>query len=301
MKLLFITSNRLGDAVLSTGLLDQALQRFKPTEVWIACGSIAAPLFQGVPNLKAILPIEKEPYARHWLQLWLRLVPRHWGMVIDLRNSVVSYTLLADKVFRFARADKTKHKAEQLAAVLQLPQPPLNKICLTQEAKAFAATHVPEGEPMLALCPTANWEPKTWPIERFIETAQRLPYKRIAVFGAAHERAQAESLLTELGKMHTLIDLIGKTDPLQAAACMQRASLCIANDSGLMHIAAAMGTPTLGLFGPSFDCEYRPWGLRTSFVRGAPYHGLDKTPDPKALMLAIKVDTVVEAAKKLAN
>jgi lipopolysaccharide export system permease protein len=102
-----------------------------------------------------------------------------------------------------------------------------------------------------------------------------------------------------LGKNFPVIDLVGKTDPLEAAACLSRATLCIANDSGLMHIAAAMGTPTLGLFGPSFDCEYAPHGPRTAIVRGMEYKGLKNTANPLALMQAIDLESVVKAAAKL--
>ena len=66
-----------------------------------------------------------------------------------------------------------------------------------------------------------------------------------------------------------MIDLVGRTDLLTAAAVLRRASLFIGNDTGLMHIAAAVGIPTLGLFGPSPVEQYAPWGASTAFVRTA--------------------------------
>jgi len=299
MKLLFITSSRLGDAVLSTGLLHHAVQRFNPSEIWVACGSIAAPLFQALPGVKRVIALEKQPYGRHWLTLWQQGVGQGFGVVIDLRNSIVSYLLFARHTFRLGRSDKTRHKAEQLAAVMAVQPVPYNKIWLNQAVQAQAAAWLPPGDAVLALCPTANWFPKMWPAERFVAAARQLPFQRIAVFGAAHEREQAASLLESLSQTHAVIDLIGKTDPLQAAACMERVAFCLANDSGLMHIAAAMGTPTLGIFGPSFDREYSPWGKHTAFIRAAPFLGLEQTADPKALMLAVEVKAVVEAARKL--
>ena len=65
------------------------------------------------------------------------------------------------------------------------------------------------------------------------------------------------------------IDLIGRTDLLTASAILRRATLFIGNDTGLMHIAAASGVPTLGLFGPSPIDQYAPWGPH--YGRGA--HG----------------------------
>ena len=64
------------------------------------------------------------------------------------------------------------------------------------------------------------------------------------------------------------IDLTGKVDLLTAYACLRRARLFIGNDSGLMHIAAAAGAPTLGLFGPSDERRYAPWGDHAQAIRG---------------------------------
>ncbi len=64
-----------------------------------------------------------------------------------------------------------------------------------------------------------------------------------------------------------VIDLVGAVDLPGAAACLQRCRLFVGNDSGLMHLAAAAGTPTLGLFGPSRERRYAPWGPHTAVVR----------------------------------
>ena len=86
------------------------------------------------------------------------------------------------------------------------------------------------------------------------------------MFGADGERASVTPLLEGLPS-EKLIDLIGRTDLPLAAACLQRCALYVGNDSGLMHLAAAAGVPTLGLFGPSPDVHYAPWGRHTALVR----------------------------------
>jgi ADP-heptose:LPS heptosyltransferase len=63
--------------------------------------------------------------------------------------------------------------------------------------------------------------------------------------------------------------LVGRVDLLTAAAVLRRCALFIGNDTGLMHIAAACGMPTLGLFGPSPSRQYAPWGSRAAFVSSA--------------------------------
>ena len=69
MKLLFITSTRLGDAVLSTGLLDYLLSR-GGVSTTLVCGSVSAEIFECVPGLERLIILEKKPGKRHWWTLW---------------------------------------------------------------------------------------------------------------------------------------------------------------------------------------------------------------------------------------
>jgi len=88
------------------------------------------------------------------------------------------------------------------------------------------------------------------------------------VLAASHERELAQPVLAAFPSTRR-IDLIGRVDLLTAAAVLRRCAMFIGNDTGLMHIAAASGTPTLGLFGPSPAAQYAPWGPQTAWVRSA--------------------------------
>jgi heptosyltransferase III len=124
------------------------------------------------------------------------------------------------------------------------------------------------------------------------------------VLAAAHERAQAAPLLAALPPA-LRIDLVGRIDLLTAAAVLRRAALFIGNDTGIMHVAAATGTPTLGLFGPSLPAHYAPWGPHTAVAStalsydelvGAP--GYDhRTTD--TLMDSLSVEAAEAAALRL--
>ncbi|MBF0394981.1 MAG: glycosyltransferase family 9 protein, partial [Alphaproteobacteria bacterium] len=101
------------------------------------------------------------------------------------------------------------------------------------------------------------------------------------------------------------LDLVGGPGLAEVAACLGRAALYLGNDSGLMHLAAAMGIPTLGLFGPSPEALYAPWGPRAAVLRtpesyealvGAP--GFDYRGQT-SLMTGLTVDAVVKAATAL--
>ncbi len=178
------------------------------------------------------------------------------------------------------------------------------------EARARAAELLPQAGKALALGPTANWPGKQWPAERFAELARRLtapgaPLAEapIAIFGAPGERPMVEPLLRALPASQ-VIDLVGRVDLLTAYAGLARAALFIGNDSGLMHLAAASATPTLGLFGPSREAHYRPWGRFTATVRGQSYELIMHAPDfdrlkPVSHMGAISVEAVEDAARAL--
>jgi heptosyltransferase-3 len=163
---------------------------------------------------------------------------------------------------------------------------------------------------VLAIGPAANWRGKQWHAERFAELTRRLtapdgplPGARVAVLAAEHERGQAAPLLASVPPERA-IDLVGRTELLTAAAVLRRCTMFIGNDTGLMHIAAASGTPTLGLFGPSPVEQYAPWGRCTEAVRTTVPNEMMFGPgfDPlttDTLMESLSVDMAEAAAWRL--
>jgi heptosyltransferase III len=95
MRVLFVTSTRIGDAVLSTGLLAHLMARHPSARIWVACGLEAAGLFGASPQVERVIPVVKKPLALHWVALWAKTVLRPWSLVIDLRSSTLGWFLLA--------------------------------------------------------------------------------------------------------------------------------------------------------------------------------------------------------------
>ena len=138
------------------------------------------------------------------------------------------------------------------------------------EDRARATALLPAGQPVIGLGPTANWPPKVWPAERFAALFRALergplPGAVPVVFAGpgAVERAMAELLLAALPDA---IDLVGRLSLPEVGACLARCAVFVGNDSGLMHLAAAAGAPTLGLFGPTPVEEYAPSGVSAAAV-----------------------------------
>ena len=274
MRILFVSSTRVGDAVLSTGLLDHLIETHPGARITVACGPAAADLFRAVPGLERIIALEKMVGSLHWFRLWALTVGTWWDLVVDLRNAPLTYLLPARRQHHFKRSRQTEHRLIEVSRVLGLGDaPPAPRLWPSEADRAQAATLIPDGTPVLAIGPTANWRAKTWRAERFAELALRVtaadglfPGGRVALFGRADERPQVIQLIEALPKERCL-DLIGGPDLLEIFACLQRCDLYVGNDSGLMHIAAAAGVPTLGLFGPSKEELYAPWGPHCAFVR----------------------------------
>jgi heptosyltransferase III len=270
LKLLFITSNRLGDAVLSTGLLDHLTARGEVAAT-VACGPVAADLFACLPGLERVLAFGKQPRGKHWFDLWRKVVTRRWDQIVDLRASPLSYLLLAGSRRTLFKAGEG-HRVESLPSWYGCDGVPSPRLWSSQEHVARAEDLLGDGPPILGLAPTANWQGKIWPAERFVALAQSLTGEggalegaRIAVFGGPGEEAAALPLLAGL-PTERMINLVGENHLLTVGEALKRCRLVVSNDSGLMHLAAASGAPTLGLFGPSRVEHYAPWGEHTSFV-----------------------------------
>jgi ADP-heptose:LPS heptosyltransferase len=281
MKILFITANRVGDAVLTTGVLDHLVRKYPEAHFTIACGPYGADLFRAVPRLGQLIVMKKKKFNGHWLDLWKQTVGTRWDIIVDLRNSVVSRLLWAGQ--RYIHGSSSgKHKVVDNGAVMGLNPPPNPHIWMTDEAQREADRLLPQGKAILALGPAANWPLKQWPIGHFIELVAQLTAPGAVLDSAAvlviadgRERDQIEPLLQAI-PADRRIEIIGR-DLQTAAACLKRASLYVGNDSGLMHLSAALGTPTLGLFGPGFPLVYGPWGDKCAFVT---------TPETRDTLLA---------------
>jgi len=306
MRILFVTATRIGDAVLSTGLLFHLIHRFPGARLTIAAGPVAAPLFEAVPGLDRLIVLRKRRFSLHWLALYGRTRGRRWDLVVDLRGSVLAWLLRAGERRVMAKGNPREHRVRQLARLIGLDPPPNPAIWTASHNDRAAKALVPPGGPVLAIGPAANWRGKEWRAERFAELARRLtmpdaPFAtaRVTVLAAAHERAQAAPLLAALPSGRA-IDLVGKTDLLTAAAVLRRCALFIGNDTGLMHIAAAAGTPTLGLFGPSPVEQYAPWGRFTAVAHSEVIYppGYDYRTTG-TLMDGLSVEAVETAAREL--
>ena len=304
-RVLFITSTRLGDAILSTGIMNTLHAQYPEARFEIVCGGLPASLFERCPYVDKIHILTKRKDNGHWMDLWKILWSKRWSVIVDLRSTFVTWLVPARKHYVFGNhINQKQHKVKQFQDLLKADMPPKPVLW---PLKAEGAAFIPDGAPVLALAPSSNWHAKTWPEERFIELVKRLQAGifagwRLAVFAAPNEADQVQSIMAAFPDA---IDMIGKGNPAQVASAMAQCDYFIGNDSGLMHMACALGIKTLGLFGPTYDLVYGPWGKNTSFVRtketveqllDIPNYNSKTCPN---LMESLSVDDVEEGVIKL--
>jgi len=166
------------------------------------------------------------------------------------------------------------------------------------------AGYSPRGDaPLVAIAPSSFAPSRRWPVERFALLADRLAQDfgaKIVLLGSVSDAHVAFGMS---GLMKTPpISLVGKTSLLSLSAVLKRMTLLIANDSGVAHLACALGTPYLVLFGAGDPSVTGPWGGRAKLIK----KDLDCSPCVKQTcskdlecMKAISVDEVLAGASAL--
>ncbi len=312
MRILFVTSNRIGDAVLSSGVLAALYDRYPNARFTVAAGVASAPLFTDFPGLEELIVFQKKrSRGLHWLQLWKQTAGTYWSIVVDMRRSAIGWIVPRRTLYRIPKADGPIHRVALAgAAIGRALEPPDPTLWVSEEREKAARAGFEGPGPIIGIGPTANWQGKIWPASRFADLVKRLlaedgltPNARIAVIAAPSEKELAAPVLEAIPQDRR-IALTDATLP-DIVAALKQCRAYIGNDSGLMHIAAAVGTPTLGLYGPSKTDLYGPWGPHTAYIRTVEsYDELISAPDydrhtTGSLMTSITVDQVYNGLAEL--
>jgi ADP-heptose:LPS heptosyltransferase len=275
-KVLFVTSNRIGDCVISSGVIREIGRQLPGARITVASGRPPAPLFRAAPGVERVIVLDKKKFAGHWFGLWKQAVGTRWDLVIDIRGSALGYLLPARRRVIYNRSWETGVRKVEMVSRLMGSETPLDpEIFLDDRARSEAAAVIDPQlasapGPIIALAPIAHQPGKSWPADRWGELVELLKADarfdgwRFMLAGGPGDHPPAAPALAAAGARG--IDFVGRGDILASAAAIDRADLFVGNDSGLMHVAAAAGRPTLGLFGPTEWWLYGPWGPRTRTV-----------------------------------
>jgi heptosyltransferase-1 len=156
--------------------------------------------------------------------------------------------------------------------------------------------------PFAVLNPGAGWQSKLWPAERFGAVARHLGRLHglpgLVVWAGAQEKLWAETIVACSGGQARLAP---PTSLVELAAILRRARMFVGSDTGPLHLAAAVGTPSVGLFGPVSEKRNGPYGEQNVTVQKMLLSGRSRerrNAGPES-MLAIRIDDVTAACDRL--
>ena len=306
MKILILKPSSLGDVIHALPVL-RLLKRHQPkAEIFWWIDSALASLIEGDPDLTGIVRFERKRWAKpqHWLEMvrsirWQRA--QNFDLVIDLQCLARSgaFAWLAngkqliglDEVREGARGfydlavprkNFHTHAVDWYLAVLPPLGVPVDKnfvwlperpqIAADVNQKWFAENSQLERRKakLILLQPGARWENKRWPWQHFAELiralAKKFPEARFGVLGGVDDAPLGRQLAAAAPEK--VLNLCGATTLPEMIECVRRCDLLVTNDTGPMHVAAALGKPLVALFGPTAPERTGPYGQLENVLRG---------------------------------
>ena len=225
----------------------------------------------GAPYLGKIFHREKKGGVIKTIKLIAELRETYYDIIIDLRTNLIPAMLRSNKnIFKTKRVSTTQHSVEEhYEAILTLDgvtsPPPKCRLYVEDHAKQEAKqlTKSFAGKKLLAIGPGANWPGKIWPATRFEELVIDL---ETYFDGVIQLGSEGEGIVFSEEVNIPNLDLTGKTNLSSLKAVVKSCQLFIGNDSGLGHVAAALGKRSLTVFGVGDPERYRPWGDQSAVV-----------------------------------
>ena len=262
MNILVISSNLIGDTILSTGIIKHFFEKYPNSKFTFVVGPSAAQIYKNFPNLEKIIKIKKKRYNFHWFKIWNECYAIKWNIIIDFRSSLISYFLFNKKKFIF-RASNKGHKIDQLKNFFKTDEIPYPIIYNNKDEINIAKKKLDKNKKYIVICPGGNWIPKIWPLDNYIKLINMLNknFKDLVfiIVGSKKEENTYLNRISDQLKDLLIINLMGESITT-TAAYMKKSNLFIGNDSGLMHLSVASKIATIGLFGPTNEKIYAPFG-----------------------------------------
>ncbi len=298
MKILILKPSSLGDVVQALPVLRLLKGHFRKADIFWWIDSSLAPLLEGDPDLAGLVHFERRRWAhpRNWPEMlrsirWLRA--QKFDLVIDLqcllRSAVFGWLARQDFLIGL---DETRegargfydvavprksfhtHAVDWYLSVLPRLGVPVHAHYEWLPARPAVAEAIQTkwktaGSRWIILQPGARWGNKRWPAENFARLVSGLgaefPDTRFAVLGSLEDQALGEIIVHAAPSR--CVNLCGATSLPEMVEWIRLGDLLITNDTGPMHVAAALGKPTVALFGPTEPRRTGPYGQLQNVLR----------------------------------
>jgi heptosyltransferase-2 len=328
-RLVILAPNWLGDAVMALPAIADVRRQAPRSSIAVAARAPIAPLFHLVPGIEEVITIERRgwreigaalssggfdtalllPNSFHTaLVAWRAGIAGRWGYRGDWRGGLLT---------RAVAPPSGLHQVEyyqQLVHALGFPNGPIEpRVTVPAAARDAARSLLTQAgwdgtRPLAAIAPGAAYGgAKRWPPERFAALAAACAADGVqtVMVGSAADRVTTDEVARALarapgrGSAPALVDLAGRTDLATLAGVLVLSRALITNDSGGMHLGAAVGTPTTAVFGPTDERATRPIGDAHTVVTGSAWCRpcmLRECPLDHRCMRGIEVAPVAAAA-----
>lgn len=227
-----------------------------------------------------------------------------YGLLNDLRTlDKLAYPLMVERYIALAYPKDQIQNAEQLPKPLLWPKLNVEHNEITETLASF---NIINDVPLIGFCPGAEFGPaKRWPDYHYAALGDMLvkQHAKIIIFGSDNDRLVGERIIAQMAHGDACINLAGKTTLEQAVNLIAACKAIVTNDSGLMHIAAALDRPLVALYGPSSPDFTPPLTEKAEIIRlitgyhrvrkGDAEHGYHQS------LIDIKPESVFETLMKL--
>ena len=292
-RLVIRAPNWLGDAVMSLPALAAVRAALPETHITIAAIPSVAPLFheetsahpndvQTLPDRSRELQILREgkfdagllltnSFRTAWVMRRARIAER-WGFAANARGIMLTR--------RVSRPRARVHQSVYYSALVEalgfavadaIPRVSLRPETTLRASETLAKFGISESATAVGFAPGAAYgHAKRWPPSRVAAVVTRLAQERGALsilVGAPGDREAGREIESALPSGVRVVNLIGRTDLRQVAGILARCAAFVSNDSGAMHLAAAVGVPVTAIFGPTDERVTAPIGNHDVIVR----------------------------------
>ena len=162
MNILVISSNLIGDSILSTGIIKYFIDRNPNSRLTLIVGPSAAQVYKNFPNLNKLIVINKQKFSLHWFKIWKKCFFSKWDTIIDFRSSVISYFLLRKKSYIYFKFSNNLHQIHQLTKFFNLEKVAYPIIFNNEVEEKFAKNKLLSRKKYIVIAPGGNWSPKIW-------------------------------------------------------------------------------------------------------------------------------------------
>jgi len=322
-KILCIKPRGIGDVVLSTIVIDNLKAHFPSATIDFLTELFAKPALEFNPNINKILTMEKKEFP---LKVAFKIKKEKYNLILDLWSNprTAQITFLSGVKYRAGFAYRGRkyaynipatsgrgkgHAAEhnlELLKAIGVPVVSKHIQYFTSEeddnfAKHFIENNFSKSKKVVGIIPSGGWESKRCDAVKWVEIckaiSERYKAKFLIIWGPGDEK-DSEFIKNNLPELAVIAP---ETNLRQMSGLIKNCNLVLANDSGPMHISAALGIPTLGIFGPTNPKNHGPYSPNSDYVNKEDLFCLmcNKLvcPYKHECMLQLPVENVMEKVK----